>query len=51
LFLRDPLTAAFTMEYQISGSWKDPAINKVDRRRKASPVAVTPATPQEGKAR
>jgi uncharacterized protein (TIGR02099 family) len=51
LFLRDPLTAAFTMEYQISGSWKDPEISKVDRRRKASPVAVNPAAPQEGKAR
>ena len=52
MFLRDPLTAAFTMEYQISGSWKDPAISKVDRRRRrANPVAANPVTPQEGKAR
>lgn len=31
LFLRDPLMRAFTMEYQISGSWKDPAITKLPR--------------------
>jgi uncharacterized protein (TIGR02099 family) len=31
LFLRDPLMRALTMEYQISGSWKDPEINKIPR--------------------
>jgi hypothetical protein len=31
LFLRDPLMRAFTMEYQISGSWKDPNIRKLPR--------------------
>ena len=52
LVLRDPLTEAFTMEYQIAGSWKDPAIAKVDRRnRKASPVASNPASSQEKQAR
>ncbi|MET0964728.1 MAG: YhdP family protein [Noviherbaspirillum sp.] len=52
LLLRDPLTEAFTMEYQIAGSWKDPEIAKVDRRnRKASPVAGDPAASQEKQAR
>ena len=52
LVLRDPLTEAFTMEYQIAGSWKDPEIAKVDRRnRKASPVASNPTASQERQAR
>ena len=52
LVLRDPLTEAFTMEYQIAGSWKDPEIAKVDRRsRKAVPVAGNPAASQENPAR
>lgn len=38
LFLRDPLMRAFTMEYEISGSWKDPSIRKLPR----STVAETP---------
>ena len=37
LFLRDPLTEAFTMEYQIAGPWKDPDITKVDRRTARQP--------------
>jgi uncharacterized protein YhdP len=52
LVLRDPLTEAFTMEYQIAGSWKDPEIAKVNRRsRKAVPVASNPAASQEKQAR
>ena len=52
LVLRDPLTEAFTMEYQIAGSWKDPEIAKVDRRsRKAVPVASSPTASQEQQAR
>jgi uncharacterized protein (TIGR02099 family) len=52
LVLRDPLTEAFTMEYQIAGSWKDPEIAKVDRRsRKAVPVASNPPASQERQAR
>ena len=52
LVLRDPLTEAFTMEYQIAGSWKDPEIAKVDRRsRKAAPVASNPTNSQEQQAR
>jgi uncharacterized protein YhdP len=31
LFLRDPLMKAFTSEYQITGPWKDPAVNKLPR--------------------
>ncbi|MDB5797341.1 MAG: hypothetical protein JWP36_1243 [Paucimonas sp.] len=31
LFLRDPLMRAFTMEYEITGAWKDPAIRKLPR--------------------
>ena len=52
LVLRDPLTEAFTMEYQIAGSWKDPEIAKVNRRsRKAVPVASNPTASQERQAR
>ena len=52
LVLRDPLTEAFTMQYQIAGSWKDPEIAKVDRRaRKASPVASNPVSSEEKQAR
>ena len=52
LVLRDPLTEAFTMEYQIAGSWSDPEIAKVDRRsRKAVPIAATPPTRQESQSR
>lgn len=32
LFLRDPLMKAFTVEYQITGPWADPAINKIPRK-------------------
>ncbi len=31
LFLRDPLMRAFTVEYDITGPWKDPVIRKVAR--------------------
>ncbi|MFZ6659052.1 YhdP family protein [Undibacterium sp. TJN19] len=32
LFLREPLTKAFTFEYEVSGSWKEPTVTKLDRR-------------------
>ncbi len=38
LFLRDPLMRAFTMEYEITGPWKDPNIRKLPR----SALAETP---------
>jgi len=44
LFLREPLSKAFTFEYQISGSWKEPTVTKIDGRDEAQnnrkPVAV-----------
>jgi uncharacterized protein (TIGR02099 family) len=47
LFLRDPLMRAFTMEYQISGPWKDPAINKLPRNTgQASPLAPSLSSQQ-----
>jgi uncharacterized protein YhdP len=40
LFLRDPLMQAFTMEYRISGPWKDPVVTKLDRRNANNPTAA-----------
>jgi uncharacterized protein YhdP len=39
LFLRDPLMRAFTVEYEITGPWKDPVINKLARKLDNVPVA------------
>ncbi|MBI3230849.1 MAG: TIGR02099 family protein, partial [Burkholderiales bacterium] len=41
LFLRDPLTKALTFQYQITGSWKEPNVAKVEAR---IPKAVLDAT-------
>jgi uncharacterized protein (TIGR02099 family) len=41
LFLRDPLMKAFTFEYEITGPWKDPVVNKLVRK---------PAAPSTGRA-
>lgn len=38
LFLRDPLMRAFTVEYQITGPWKEPAIKKLERRIETAPA-------------
>ncbi len=32
LFLRDPLRRAFTVEYEITGPWNDPAVHKAERK-------------------
>ena len=32
LFLREPLSKAFTFEYKVSGSWKEPSVTKVDNK-------------------
>jgi uncharacterized protein YhdP len=32
--LKNPLSAALTQEYQVTGPWKDPVIKKVASRRK-----------------
>ncbi|HEV7617742.1 MAG TPA: YhdP family protein [Burkholderiaceae bacterium] len=39
LFLRDPLMRAFTVEYEITGPWKDPVINKLARKFDNVPAA------------
>lgn len=49
LVLRDPLTAAFTMEYQVAGSWKDPAISKVDRHNRKPNAMAGAAADNQGK--
>ena len=36
LFLRDPLMRAFTVEYDITGPWKDPVIRKAARSNASS---------------
>jgi uncharacterized protein (TIGR02099 family) len=41
LFLREPLMRAFTFEYEVTGPWKDPVVNKLLRR---------PAAPAGGSA-
>ena len=32
LLLRDPLSKAFTFEYQVTGKWDDPQVEKLDRK-------------------
>ncbi|MFZ6875440.1 YhdP family protein [Undibacterium sp. Di27W] len=32
LFLKEPLSKAFTFEYKVSGSWKEPTVTKVEGR-------------------
>jgi uncharacterized protein YhdP len=40
-FLKNPVSAALTQDYQVTGPWKDPVIKKVPTRRKpAEPAAV-----------
>jgi uncharacterized protein (TIGR02099 family) len=40
LFLRDPLMRAFTVEYDITGPWKDPIVKKIERKKDVSPAAA-----------
>ena len=46
LFLRDPLIRAFTFEYEISGSWQDPKVVKLERKP-GEPLPAIPAAPAE----
>jgi uncharacterized protein YhdP len=40
-FLKNPVSAALTQDYQVTGPWKDPVIKKVSARRKPpEPAAV-----------
>ncbi|MFZ6744052.1 YhdP family protein [Undibacterium sp. JH2W] len=32
LFLKEPLSKAFTFEYKVSGSWKEPTVTKIEGR-------------------
>jgi uncharacterized protein (TIGR02099 family) len=50
LFLRDPLSKAFTYEYIINGPWQEPVVTKIERKGEpaagAAPgAAVPPTTP------
>lgn len=38
LFLRDPLARALTYEFQVTGSWQDPAVNKIEHRAASAPA-------------
>jgi uncharacterized protein YhdP len=35
-FLKNPVSAALTQDYQVTGPWKDPVIKKLPARRKPS---------------
>ncbi len=43
VFLRGPLIAAATQEYSIRGTWSDPEVTKLPRRRLGAPPAAAPA--------
>ncbi|WP_232064108.1 YhdP family protein [Undibacterium sp. YM2] len=42
LFLKEPLSKAFTFEYKVSGSWKEPTVTKIEGRD--SPSAIKAAS-------
>lgn len=48
LFLREPLMKAFTVEYQIDGPWKDPAVHKIGRNDASNAAKTTPGTVGSG---
>lgn len=48
LFFRAPLTRALTREYQISGPWKDPVINQLERKSGGAGKDATPPTVTSG---
>ncbi|MDQ6685718.1 MAG: TIGR02099 family protein, partial [Pseudomonadota bacterium] len=41
-FLKKPLTAAITREFQITGPWEDPKVERVQRRVAAEPAEPAP---------
>lgn len=47
LFLRDPLMQAFTMEYEVSGPWKEPQVRKL--ARSPVPQAEARLVPTQGR--
>ncbi|MBI3729674.1 MAG: TIGR02099 family protein [Burkholderiales bacterium] len=38
LFLKEPLSRAFTFEYKVSGSWKEPTVTKIENRDSQSAI-------------
>ena len=42
LLLRGPAIAAATQEFQISGSWSDPQMRKIESPAKSAPSATPP---------
>jgi uncharacterized protein YhdP len=45
VFLRRPLIEAGTREFHVSGSWDDPKVERVERKRPQSVSAAEPAAP------
>ena len=43
LFLREPLSKAFTYEYKITGPWQDPVVTKIERKADAAASATSAA--------
>lgn len=43
-FLKNPVAAVLTQDYQVTGPWKDPVIRKMPARRKAGEPGTTPGT-------
>jgi uncharacterized protein YhdP len=39
LFLREPLSKAFTYEYKITGPWQDPVVTKIERKTETAAPA------------
>jgi uncharacterized protein (TIGR02099 family) len=50
LFLREPLMRAFTFEYNVTGSWKDPVVTKLERKAENSPKPIGSAADSTEKA-
>ena len=46
--LRQPLQSAATQEFQVSGSWSDPKVDKVERTQTKAPVAAPASAPPTG---
>jgi len=49
-FLRRPLIEAGTREFHVSGSWDDPKVEPVERKRAPALTVVEPASPASGAA-
>jgi uncharacterized protein (TIGR02099 family) len=41
LFLKNPMMKALTFQYQVTGSWKDPLVNKLETRASQAPPATS----------